>query len=66
MIEIIDQIKYDFLYKTVGEDSYYYFNMIYLDFNSPENLFIVKDNIIENINNYYLPFFQNFDRLDDK
>ncbi len=65
MKELIEFIKYDYLFENLGDNSNYYKNMIYLDFNSPEKIFFFKSDIIETINDYYLPFYQNFDRLDD-
>lgn len=65
MREVIDDIQYGFLYKISEEDSYFYVNLIHTDFSLKNERFILKDNIIEDINNYYLPFFQNFDRIHD-
>lgn len=40
-------------------------DIIILDFSSSELRYIFKDNVIEELNNFYLPFSKNFDRFDD-
>lgn len=42
-----------------------YRDIIILDFSSSELRYIFKDNVIEELNNFYLPFSKNFDRFDD-
>lgn len=65
MIEVLDEIKYNFLCKISDDNYSYNYNFIYMDFDSVQSFYSIKDEIIQNINNYYLPFFQNLDRLDD-
>jgi hypothetical protein len=40
-------------------------DIITLDFSSSEFRYIFKDNVIQELNNFYLPFSKNFDRFDD-
>ena len=40
-------------------------DIITLDFTSSEFRYIIKDNVIQELNNFYLPFSKNFDRFDD-
>jgi hypothetical protein len=65
MKELIEYIRYDFIKNQLDDDYHFYNNSIYIDFNiSPERLFL-RDEIIDIINTHYLPFYQNFERLDD-
>lgn len=65
MKELIEYIRYDFLKNRLEDNHFFYSNTIFLGFNDSEELLIFKDEIVDIFNTYYLPFFQNFDRLDD-
>jgi hypothetical protein len=65
MRDIVDYIRFNFLKNELKDNHYFYSNSIYLDFETSNDRLYLRDEIIDNINNYYLPFFHNFDRLDD-
>lgn len=65
MKELIEYIRFDFLKNELEDNHYFYSNSIYLGFGIEQENFIFKDEIIDTFNTYYLPFFQNFDRIDD-
>jgi hypothetical protein len=65
MRDIVDYIRFNFLKNELKDNHHFYSNSIYLDFETSNDRLYLRDEIIDNINNYYLPFFHNFDRLDD-
>ena len=65
MKELIEYIRFDFLKNKLEDNQYFYSNSVYLGFGLEQDNFIFKDEIIDTFNTYYLPFFQNFDRIDD-
>lgn len=64
MNDLVENIKFDFLKNLSDKNTFTYINSIYFDFGSEEKFFF-RDEIIDIFNTYHLPFFQNFDRLND-
>jgi hypothetical protein len=65
MREVIEYIRFNFLKNELSDNHHFYNNSIYLDFNTSNETLYLRDEVIDILNNYYLPFFHNFDRLDD-
>lgn len=64
MNKLIEYIRFDFLKKELSDEYHYFSNSVFLSFDSVDK-FILKDEIIDIFNTHYLPFYQNFDRIDD-
>jgi hypothetical protein len=62
MKELVEEIKSIGMLDNIEPNTYF---KIYSRVNSVESILSFNGKIVELFNDYYLPFYQNFDRFDD-